>query len=58
MQEINDALHVSPETIGLSPPEEIKRLVGDTRVANDPIIDTDGDWILQTQKLKSRKDYK
>ncbi len=39
-------------------PNELDRIIGNTAVANVPLIDIDTDWIAQTLRLKARKDYK
>jgi hypothetical protein len=55
--EVNEAMHVEPEDVGLEPPESVEAVIGNARQAVTPLIDTNEEWTKQTQRLISRKKY-
>lgn len=59
VQELNNMMYVDPVALGLDQqPPELELTWGDVRQADTPLIDTEGNWVEQTQNLINRKQYK
>jgi hypothetical protein len=57
VEQVNQALAFDPAEAGVEIPDEPEVLVGDTACRDDPLLDTDGDWVEQTRRLIQRKRY-
>lgn len=57
VDEINQALHVDPDELGLETPEDPEVIVGDVDEQEEPLIDTGEGWGNATVALKRRKAY-
>lgn len=55
--EVNEALQVSPDDIGMESPDDPDPLIGETDESELPLIDTLDDWLKNTTALRRRKRY-
>jgi hypothetical protein len=57
VEEVNKALRLDPGEVGIGSPEKPPVEYGETRVNQEPLIDTAGDWVEATRRLVNRKAY-
>jgi hypothetical protein len=55
--QINGALRVDPDAVGVEIPEAPETLIGDATPTARPLVDTDGGWTEQTLRLAEWKRY-
>ncbi len=57
VDEVNAALTVDPEAVGIDMPDTPDIIYGDVAGGETPLLDTVNDWAVETRRLKARKDY-